>query len=110
MDGVYVSDVVEDGAAKKAGIEKGDVIIGFNGKPIKTMAELQETLAKTVPGTEVKVKVLRGKKEKTFDVLLVNIQGDTNVVKNVDLDILGASSSPSTRRTNSSSKPHTALK
>lgn len=64
VDGVYVSDVVEDGAAKKAGIEKGDVIIGFNGKPIKTMAELQETLAKTVPGTEVKVKVLRGKKRK----------------------------------------------
>ena len=94
VDGVYVSEVVEDGAAKKAGIEKGDVIIGFNGKPIKTMAELQETLAKTVPGTEVKVKVLRGKKEKTFDVLLVNIQGDTNVVKNVDLDILGAEFKP----------------
>ena len=58
------------------------------------MAELQETLAKTVPGTEVEVKVLRGKKEKTFDVTLVNIQGDTNVVKNIDLDILGAEFKP----------------
>ena len=94
VDGVYVSDVTEDGAAKNAGIEKGDVIIAFNGKPIKNMAELQETLAKTMPGTEVKVKVLRNRKEKEFDVTLVNVQGNTNVVKNVDLDILGAEFKP----------------
>lgn len=94
VDGVYVSDVTEDGAAKSAGIEKGDVIIKFNGKPIKTMAELQETLAKTVPGTKVYVTVLRDKKEKDFDVTLVNVQGNTSVVKNVDLDILGAEFKP----------------
>ncbi|MBQ8270212.1 MAG: Do family serine endopeptidase [Bacteroidaceae bacterium] len=94
VDGVYVSDLTEGGAAKSAGIEKGDVIIKFNEKPIKTMAELQEALAKTVPGTEVKVTVLRDKKEKTFDVTLVNVQGNTNVVKNVDLDILGAEFKP----------------
>lgn len=94
VDGVYVSDVTEDGAAKSAGIEKGDVIIKFNGKPIKTMAELQETLAKTVPGTKVNVTVLRDKKEKDFDVTLVNVQGNTSVVKNVDLDILGAEFKP----------------
>lgn len=94
VDGVYVSDVTEDGAAKSAGIEKGDVIIGFNGKPIKTMAELQETLAKTMPGAKVEVKVLRGKKEKDFDVTLVNVQGNTNVVKNIDIDILGAEFKP----------------
>ena len=94
VDGVYVSDVTEDGAAKSAGIEKGDVIIKFNEKPIKTMAELQEALAKTVPGAEVKVTILRGKKEKSFDVTLVNVQGNTNVVKNVDLDILGAEFKP----------------
>lgn len=94
VDGVYVSDVTEDGAAKSAGIEKGDVIIKFNGKPIRTMAELQETLAKTVPGTKVNVTVLRDKKEKDFDVTLVNVQGNTSVVKNVDLDILGAEFKP----------------
>ena len=94
VDGVYVSDVTEDGAAKSAGIEKGDVIIGFNGKPIKTMAELQETLAKTMPGAKVEVKVLRNKKEKDFEVTLVNVQGNTNVVKNIDIDILGAEFKP----------------
>lgn len=94
VEGVYVSEVTEDGAAKSAGIEKGDVIIGINDKPIKTMAELQETLAKTMPGTKVEVKVLRDKKEKVFDVTLVNVQGNTNVVKSVDLDILGAEFKP----------------
>lgn len=94
VDGVYVQEVTEDGAAQKAGIEKGDVIIGLNGKNIKTMAELQEALAKCVPGAEIKVKVLRDKKEKTIDVTLTNVQGNTAVVKNVDLDILGAEFKP----------------
>lgn len=94
VDGVYVSEVVENGAAATAGIEAGDVIVGFNGKSIKTMAELQEALAKTVPGTEAEVKVLRDKKEKEFNVTLVNIQGDTSVVKSIDLDVLGAELKP----------------
>ena len=94
VDGVYVQEVTEDGAAQKAGIEKGDVITGLNGKNIKTMAELQEALAKCVPGAEIKVKVLRDKKEKTIDVTLTNVQGNTAVVKNVDLDILGAEFKP----------------
>lgn len=94
VDGVYVSEVTEDGAAKKAGIEAGDVITRLNGKAIKNMAELQETLAKTVPGTKVQVKVVRDKKEKNFDVTLTNIQGNTEVVKNIDLDILGAEFKP----------------
>ncbi len=94
VDGVYVSDVIEDGAAKAAGIKKGDVVVAFNGKPVKTMPELQETLAKTMPGTKVKVKVVRDKKEKEYDVTLVNVQGNTNVVKNIDIDLLGASFKP----------------
>lgn len=94
VDGVYISDLTEEGAAKKAGLEVGDVIVKFNDKPIHTMAELQETLAKSVPGTKVSVTVLRDKKEKEFDIVLVNVQGNTNVVKNVDLDILGAEFKP----------------
>ncbi len=94
VDGVYVSDVAEDGAAKAAGIETGDVVIAFDGKPVKTMAELQEMLAKVMPGTKAQVKVLRNKKEKVFDVTLKNVQGSTSVVKNVDLDLLGASFKP----------------
>ena len=53
------------------------------------MAELQEELTKRRPGDKVKVKIIRDKKEKTITVELKNAQGNTNVVKNVDMDILG---------------------
>ena len=54
------------------------------------MPELQEQLAKHRPGDKVKVKIIRDKKEKTIDVTLKNEQGTTKVVKNVEMDILGA--------------------
>lgn len=90
VEGVYVSEVLEDGAAKAAGIEVDDVIVGLNGKSVKTMAEMQEMLAKYLPGEKVKLKVLRKKKEREIEVELKNVQGDTKVVKNMDLDQLGA--------------------
>ncbi len=90
VDGIYVSELVPDGAAAAAGIEAGDVIIGLDDKRVKTMPEMQEELAKHLPGDKVKVKVLRNKKEHEFKVELKNVQGNTDVVKNVDLDVLGA--------------------
>lgn len=90
VDGVYVSEVLPDGAAQTAGVEAGDVIIGLNDRRVKSMAEMQEMLAAYLPGDVVTLKVLRNKKEKKIDVELKNVQGNTDVVKNIDLDILGA--------------------
>jgi S1-C subfamily serine protease len=90
VDGVYVSEVVADGAAAAAGIKEGDVIVGLDGKSVKSMAQMQEMLTMHVPGDLVSVKILRDKNEKELKVELKNIQGNTSVVKSVDLDILGA--------------------
>lgn len=90
VDGVWVNEVVEGGSAAGAGIKENDVIVGIDGKGVKTMAELQEALAKHRPGDKVKVKIVRDKKEKTLEVTLKNEQGNTKVVKSVDMDILGA--------------------
>ena len=90
VEGVYVSEVLENGAAKAAGVEAEDVIIALNGKTVKTMAEMQEMLAKYLPGEKVKIKVLRKKKEREIEIELKSVQGDTKVVKSVDLDQLGA--------------------
>ena len=89
-DGVWISEVVEGSAASAAELQTDDVIIGIDGKNIKTMAELQEELAKHRPGDKVKVKYIRDKKEKSVTIELKNAQGNTKVVKNVDMDILGA--------------------
>ena len=90
IDGVWVGEVMEGGSAAAADIQVNDVIVGIDNKTIKAMPELQEELAKHRPGDKVKVKLIRDKKEKSVDVELKNAQGNTKVVKNVDMDLLGA--------------------
>jgi S1-C subfamily serine protease len=94
VEGVYVAEVNDGSGAKAAGIEVGDVIVKIAGKKIHNMAELQENLTKYRPGDEVEVTVMRNKKEKVFDVTLKNMQGNTEVVKKFDLDMLGAAFKP----------------
>ena len=91
MEGVYVSEVEDAGAASDAGIEKGDVITAIDGKKIKKITELWEYLANKRPGDKITLTFLHNKKSKTETVTLKNAQGNTNVVKNADLDILGCS-------------------
>ena len=90
VDGVYVSEILPDGAAEDAGIEVGDVIVAVDGSKVKNMAQMQEMFTKHQPGDKVELTVVRNKKEKKIDVTLKNVQGNTSVVKNADLDMLGA--------------------
>ena len=90
MEGVRIDKVMEDGAAADAGLEKEDVIIAIDGQKVKNMGELQGILAQKRPGDKVEVKYMRNKKEKTTMLTLKNEQGTTKVVKNADLDVLGA--------------------
>lgn len=89
MEGVRINKVVEDGAAADAGLEADDIITAIDGQKIKTMGDLQGIVAQKRPGDKVTVKYLRNKKEKTVTMTLKNAQGNTKVVKNADLDVLG---------------------
>ena len=77
--GAYISQLVNGGAAQKAGIKAGDVIIGFYGTEVRTMAQLQNLLQYCPIGEEVEVVVMteagEGYVEKTFKVKL---QGDSS--------------------------------
>ena len=84
--GVYLSEVVDNGAAKKAGMEKGDVIVGAGGKTIKRSSELLEVIGSRRPGDKLDVTVLRDGKSKTFNVTLRNREGNTDVIKKEDLE------------------------
>ena len=90
IDGVYVSDVVDGGGALAAGIKQGDIITAINGKKVKSMNELQETIVQYRPGDKVTVTLIRDKKEKKFDVELTNSRGNTDIVKEADMEVLGA--------------------
>ncbi len=65
--GALIADVTKDGPAAKAGIEAGDVVTGFNNRPITEMKDLPRVVAEAEIGSKVKVKVLRKGKELEFE-------------------------------------------
>ena len=88
--GVYVVEVLEDGAADDAGIKEGDVIVRVNNTDINSKSSLLETIGTQRPGDEVHVYVMRDKKLKEFNVTLRNRSGNTDIVKKDKIEILGA--------------------
>lgn len=93
IEGVYVTDLSDNGAAKEAGIKPGDVILGVGNKKVNTNAELQEAVSQYRPGDDVKVTVKRNDSEKQFTVTLRNKLGDTGIIKSDQL-VLGAELEP----------------
>jgi serine protease Do len=92
LEGVYLDDFQETSAARDAGMKKGDVILSINNVPVNSVAELQSQISKYRPNDKVNVLVKRDGNEKTFDVTLRNISGNTAVVKpGESMNILGAS-------------------
>ncbi|HEY6263117.1 MAG TPA: DegQ family serine endoprotease [Nitrospiraceae bacterium] len=68
--GVLVSDVMADSPAKKAGFERADVIVDYDGKPMDSPTHLRNAVAQTPIGKKVSVKLIRDKKPKTIDVTI----------------------------------------
>jgi serine protease Do len=88
--GVFVMNVREDGAAAAAGVKKGDIITKINGVPVVSGADLVGQIATYRPGDKISITYRRGDKETTNSVVLRNISGTTDMVKNTVLDKLGA--------------------
>jgi serine protease Do len=78
--GALVSSVNSGGPADKAGIEPGDVILEFNGTPVKNRDELVGVVTRTRPGSTVPVKVLRDKVEKRLSLTIdeLNLDAEAN--------------------------------
>ena len=69
-NGALITDVVEDSPAEDAGIQEGDVIVSFNGKPIANPANLKNVVSLTPPESKNKVELVRNGKTKIMDVVL----------------------------------------
>ncbi len=80
IEGVLISDVVEDSPAEKAKLKSGDVVIKVNDDDISTPSELQINISSRSPGETVKLTVVRDGKNKTFSVKLDELPGDNVVV------------------------------
>ena len=68
--GAFVSEVLPQSAAQKAGIKSGDIITSINDKPITSFAELRVKVGTTAPGEKVKLGLLREGKPLSVEVTL----------------------------------------
>jgi serine protease DegQ len=69
-EGVIVQSVVEGGPADDAGMEPGDVIVGLDGQPVRTVEDFLVELRELMPGDEITIEVVRDGEERSFDVQL----------------------------------------
>ena len=66
--GALVSDVVSRGPADESGIKRGDVIVSFDGKPIRESRELPYIVASTSLGKTVPVDIIRNREKMRAEV------------------------------------------
>jgi serine protease Do len=69
-DGALVSDIYRGGPAHRAGIRRGDVVVGFNGREVKNSRELSRWAAELPLGSTARIDVIREGQRKTFDVVI----------------------------------------
>jgi len=75
-EGALISGITEGGPASEAGIERGDVVIEFDGHEIGTMRSLPRVVSQTEVGRRVQVRVWREGRYRNFRVMLGELQGD----------------------------------
>jgi serine protease Do len=68
--GVLINEVLDDGPAKRAGLERGDVIIEYDGRPMENATHLRNAVAQTAVGKKVTVRFMRDKKIRTAEVAI----------------------------------------
>jgi serine protease Do/serine protease DegQ len=65
-EGATIAEVQADSPASKAGLRKGDVVIGFNGRPVRGAAELRARLGVVPVGDTVDLQVQRAGEKRTL--------------------------------------------
>lgn len=73
FSGVYIAELVRSGAAWKAGIREGDVLVAIDGRKMKSPSEVQAAVNAHKPGDVVSILIVRDGKE---DEIEVQLQGE----------------------------------
>lgn len=97
--GVVVIDVVDDSPASKAGLQSEDVILAFDGRPIKNTRDFRRYVAERLPGTDVVLTIFRDGRRKEVSVTLTEFPTDELAMADQETlrDILGFSVTELTR-------------
>ena len=76
--GALVSDVIDGSPAEKAGFERGDVIVGYNGKEVENTGYLRNLVAQTLVGKVIDVRVIRDGNEKVLKVTIAELPAEVS--------------------------------
>ncbi|MCB8746676.1 Do family serine endopeptidase [Rhodoferax sp. U2-2l] len=79
--GAFVRAVEAGAPADKAGVEAGDIIIKFDGKPVDKSSDLPRMVGNTKPGTKSTLTVFRRGATKDISVVIAEIEPDKPVAK-----------------------------
>jgi serine protease Do len=74
--GALVNSVEKGGPADKAGVEAGDVILRFDGKPISSSEDLPRIVGGTRPGSKVQMQIWRNKSARDLPVVVAEMPDD----------------------------------
>lgn len=81
FNGVLLAELEKAGAAAKAGLKLGDIIVQINDLSINSKSEFEEELSHHSPGDQINITYLRNGKSGTVSLTLVNRDGDTRLIK-----------------------------
>ncbi len=84
QQGALVTGVESGSPADKAGIEAGDIIIRFEGKPIDKLADLPRMVGNTKPGTKSAITVFRRGHSKDLSIVIAEVEPDKAAVKTAE--------------------------
>jgi serine protease Do len=81
MKGVLVGDVSPSGPAQRSGVQRGDVILEVNGRPMEDSRELRMTISMMNPDATVNLKLVRNGKPTDVTVKLGELPADKEQAK-----------------------------
>lgn len=79
--GIYIARVIPKCAADKAGLREGDILLKVNNMDVNSYASMMEEVALFNPGDNVEVLYQRNGELHTATLMLLNSQGNTQIIK-----------------------------
>ncbi len=92
--GALVADVTPNGPAARAGVENGDLITGYDGKPVPDSRALPRMVADTTVGRTVNIELLRQGRKETLPITIAQLEDAAPNPAPMVADTSGSKSAP----------------